>query len=157
MIEFKVDSKKFPNRRWFGETVKGFEKFINNFSARIEQVEVIGFEEITTLPEGVEDRDNGIFILDPKVELTGFQKFLNDTDRVWSVIEKLQSFRKELERSIPMKKETSLFSGFGSSAGMQVLVPDLEKISKEEIDTIKILINKFQEKQDFLLSFVSGE
>ena len=157
MLEFQVKSTQFPNRRWFGETVKGFDAFIKNFSARIEQVEVVSFSEVSALPDCAEDRNNGVFILDPVEKKTGFDSFLEDEDRVWSVIEKLQSFRKGLEQSIPMKKETALFSGFGSSAGMQVSIPDMSKISEEELLRVKTLINKFQEKQDFLISFVSGE
>ncbi len=158
MLEFIVKSNNFPNRRWFGESVKSFDVFIQGVKARLDSsIEVLSFSEISTLPEGADDRDNGNFILDPIEEKSGFDSFIEDENRVWNVIEKLQSFRKGLEQSIPMKKETAMFSGFGSSAGMQVLVPDMTKISKNELDRVQELINKFQEKQDFLVSFVSGE
>jgi hypothetical protein len=97
MLEFTVKTNQFPSRRWFSESLKGFETFIIDFSNRIEQVEVTGFEEVDELPNDLEDRGNGVFVFDPKVELTETQKFHNDTDRVWSVIEKLQSFRELLK------------------------------------------------------------
>jgi len=109
MLEFKVKSNQFPSRRWFGESLKGFETFIVDFSNRIEKVEVVGFQEVSNLPNDLEDRGDGVFVFDPKVELTEIQKFHNDSDRVWSVIEKLQNFRKGLENSFPKSTFLHIF------------------------------------------------
>ncbi len=151
MFEFIVKAEKFPDRRWFGENVKAFEKMLEWFVKAIDSsIAVTSFEEITSLPDGAEDRSNGNFILDPVAEKSGFDMFLEDTDRVWSVIGKLQNFAIKIENSIPMVESVGFILG-------TVLVPDKNNISEKELELKKALIRKFREKADFLAECVCGE